>query len=499
MRQITGGAGMNERADIQRGDGAPAKLTGGRDVSRLGPVLVFRGFDGDRARIGVLLVRPSAGPAPVVATDDGPVEPGVIASSRGRTIYSVALSLPLTPDTGFSVDGRRHPVRTDYEGDLRILFTSCNGMEDGDLDRADRNAVWDMALQDHRDHPFRLHLMGGDQIYADEVTKHHPDAEAWPDSVPDHLTNADVPRLRADLFDLFADRYIAVYAQGPFATLAAQIPTLSMWDDHDICDGWGSLSPELLDSPVGQALFGAARDAFLVFQCAVAADGAPPLATDPTGDNLSFHALLPGLAILAPDLRSERRPGRVMADTGWRAYEAMLNAADRPRAFLMSSVPAIGPRLSIVERAMNMLPGEQGYEDDLRDQWQSFKHRGEWRRFLQGMIDWQDRTGGRITALSGEIHLAAHGVMGKGDVAIRQLVSSGIAHPPPPRAWALTLALLSRLGDSPVPGHPIRLRSVPGHGRYVADRNYLTLERRDGAWQAQWVFERTGPTRPIAI
>ena len=480
-------------------DEAPTRLTGGRDVSRLGPVLTFRGIEGDRVRLGVLLVRPEAEPAPIVATEDGPVGTTVIARTRGRVAYSADLHLPMKDQAHYSVDGRDFVVPTDYDGDLRILFTSCNGMEDGDLDREDRNAVWDTAAKDHRDRPFRLHLMGGDQIYADEVTKHASLTAGWPDDVPDDVTEEQARDLEAELFDLYADRYIAVFTQDSYHSLVGVIPTVTMWDDHDICDGWGSLDKAILDSPVGRALFRAARSAFLVFQQAVAPEAVPPTGLDPTGTSLSLRVHLPGVSILAPDLRSERRPGYVMGDAGWRAYDAMLDEAPGGRAFLMSSVPALGPRLSIVESAMNWAPGVQGYEDDLRDQWQSYAHRGEWRRFLQAMIDWQDRTGGRLTALSGEIHLAAHAVMKTKGADIRQLVSSGIAHPPPPRAWAMTLAALSRLGEAPLKGHPIRLRAVPGHGRYVADRNYLTLDRRDDRWHATWVFERTGPTRPVEI
>ncbi|MCF6916433.1 hypothetical protein L4M18_29165, partial [Klebsiella pneumoniae] len=52
------------------------------------------------------------------------------------------------------------------------------------------------------------------------------------------------------------------------------------------------------------------------------------------------------------------------------------------RTMLLSSVPLLGPRLSLLETIMVAIPGMMKYEDDLRDQWQSRAHRTEWRRIL---------------------------------------------------------------------------------------------------------------------
>ena len=105
-----------------------------------------------------------------------------------------------------------------------------------------------------------------------------------------------------------------------------------------------------------------------------------------------------------------------------------------------------------------------------------------------------------MTVLSGEIHLATRGEMPGHGRTVHQLVASGIAHPPPPRGFALALSLLARLGEDPLPGHPVSLHPLPGRRRvYTDDRNYLVLERRDGQWQATWHTERRGETPPLAI
>ncbi len=47
--------------------------------------------------------------------------------------------------------------------------------------------------------------------------------------------------------------YLTLYARPEIAHLAARVPSVMMWDDHDIFDGWGSLPERLLDGQVGRA------------------------------------------------------------------------------------------------------------------------------------------------------------------------------------------------------------------------------------------------------
>ena len=150
---------------------------------------------------------------------------------------------------------------------------------------------------------------------------------------------------------------------------------------------------------------------------------------------------------------------------------------------------------------MVAIPRMQKYEDDLRDQWQSRAHRDEWRRMLRLVRDLARREGHDITAVSGEIHLATRATMDLGGgLTLHQLVASGIAHRAPPKGWARVLGALAWLGEDPLPDHPIRVERLPGQtGRYVAERNYLLLERLSGDWSARWTLETSGTTAPLAL
>lgn len=463
-----------------------------------GPILHFRGCDASGVRLAAVTVRPEgAAPPGPLETGSGAVAPVLLAGVAGLSVWRHDFALR-ADETGYRLDGRDHPVATRLDGDIRIAFVSCNGEENGDLDRdsAERNLMWARLRDDHARAPFALLLQGGDQIYADEATQGHPLSEGWPKNVPDHPSGADLDDLTRHLQRRFAERYLMVLAAEGCADLFASVPSLSVWDDHDICDGWGSLPESCTRSAVGQALFAVARQMYLLFQHGATDADLPALFLDPAGGNLGWRRDLPGVTLWAPDLRSERRRDRVMGPAGWTAVESLQPTGDH--VFMVSSVPLLGPRLSLMETLMMAIPRMQHYEDDLRDQWQSHAHRDEWRRMLEQVL--RMRQAAPVTILSGEIHLATRAEMGPDATLIHQLVASGISHRAPPKGYARALGLFAGLGDAPLPGHPIRIRPLPGQRhRYVAERNFLTLDRRDGQWQAVWHLEHSGSTPPLAL
>lgn len=222
-----------------------------------------------------------------------------------------------------------------------------------------------------------------------------------------------------------------------------------------------------------------------------------PAAGSDERQTLTHATRFPGFSVLAPDLRSERRPTRVMGPAGWDAFERALAKSGRgDHILVMSSVPLLGPRLSWVERLLDVFPGAQEYEDDLRDQWQSRSHRAEWRRMLETLERQSAEGQNPITILSGEIHLATRGEMQfRNGTIMHQLVASGIAHPPPSAAYALGLGLLASLGENPVPDRQVGLKPLPGRRRiYAGERNYLVLGRHGQEWSAAWQLEESGRT-----
>ncbi len=466
-----------------------------------GPVLHARGVRDGVCSLSAVCAVDIGARVPELRPMGGDAVPAVrIATLGGRALYRHDFALPSEAGAHYGFDGESRDIVTRLDGDLRVAFTSCNGVERGDAAREpiERDLMWQRLADEHARAPFALLLHGGDQLYADEVVQAHPRLVAWADSELDQRHDfAFDEDMRRAAEAWLVDRYTTLYRAPAVAPLLARVPSLMMWDDHDIYDGWGSQPPAIIDSPVGRGLFDVARRCFLAFQRGLSPD--EPCWRD--ASTLSWAASFPDFEVVAPDLRSERRPDRVLGPDGWRWLEARLAMpAPGGRRLMVSSVPLLGPRLSLLERAIPFVPRLARYEDDLRDQWQSRAHRDEWIRVLRA-IDASAVDGTETTVLSGEIHLATRAEMPlSGGRTLHQLVASGIAHPEPPAAFAHGLGLLARLGEDPLPGQPVRMRPVPGQrGTYLAERNYLVLERTAGAWHASWECERSGRSPALAV
>lgn len=468
-----------------------------------GPILFLDDIGASGAQLSALFIAAGRARPEPVRTVDGVHAAERLADYDHATVWRARFHLPADRPSSYQWSGESYDVAGDLRGDMRIAYVSCNGEEIGDLERegSERNAMWARLREDHRSAPFSLLLHGGDQVYADQVTEGHPLSENWPEHIPKDPSRADLADLRHHLRERFLERYTGLYRAPEFAWIAARVPSLMQWDDHDICDGWGSLPRSKTYSPVGQTLFEVARESFLTFQHASADGDLPRRFHDPSGLHLGWSVRTAGLRILAPDMRSERTRRAIMGEGGWAMMRAEAAAPVQGHTFLMSSVPLLGPRLSLLEALMVAVPKMQKYEDDLRDQWQSRAHRAEWCDMLRLVRDIALADGHDVTVLSGEIHLATRATMKlRTDHWLHQLVASGIAHRAPPKAWARFLGALAQLGESPLRGNPIRIRRIPGQAsRYIAERNYLLLERHSDSWRARWVLEQSGTTPPLTL
>jgi len=201
-----------------------------------------------------------------------------------------------------------------------------------------------------------------------------------------------------------------------------------------------------------------------------------------------FNALLRlgELGLLVLDLRSERTQGQILAPGSWNTIFAALDATSGLRHLLvMSSIPVVHPDLTFVQQALDVLPGQQELEDDLHDQWNSYSHRTEQIRLLHRLLDFAEANGTRVTILSGDVHVAALGVVEStrrpsrwmNANVINQLTSSPIVHPPPAR---IVRWLLERLGAEVRQidrGITLQMLQFPGTDyRFIARRNWLSLD-----------------------
>eukprot|EP00887_Chlorella_sp_A99_P004994 scaffold4.g4994.t1 len=70
----------------------------------------------------------------------------------------------------------------------------------------------------------------------------------------------------AQATNFYLTNYIDSFSATDVDVMFASVPTVMMWDDHDIWDGWGSYDREMHESPVFQGLFAVAKRFYLLFQ-----------------------------------------------------------------------------------------------------------------------------------------------------------------------------------------------------------------------------------------
>ena len=465
----------------------------------MGPVLYFRNLTGKQYILAAVVVTPVGSPPPPLRVGrEDPVLPVMLYRRRAKSMWRYTFAVDLErsgPDLSYTIGQQTWPLHAPSLPRLRLAFTSCNGEADDKLEDDDtqRNERWRHLAAEHAANPFHLLIQGGDQLYADAVWREVPELAAWRHLAPEAQQRAIwTPEMADAAADFYFDRYCRLWSQPDLAPLLASIPSLMMWDDHDIFDGWGSHAPALQRCPVFQGLWAVAREFFALFQLGTVSNALPDMFGDPDGRHFGYAVTVGEVGIILADLRSERAHDRVMGGLGWAWLQKTLaHMASCRQVLFVSTVPLVYLDWSALERFLTRVQWFRHYHDDIRDQWRSRGHLDEWRRLATALLDFVDHTRARVTVLSGEIHLGALGILERGDAQIHQLISSGVAHHPLPPAVASLFGLWSRLpGDAPA-ATTVRLRPLPNlNRRFLAARNWLALEYGpDAALEAIWHAE----------
>lgn len=377
-----------------------------KSLFTVGPVLSFRGISAQKWKVTALIGIATGAAIPKLQVEGQLCpEPVELMKRPKETILRYDLSCTLQKGERvvefglvgedfrwtFSVPGK------DYAP--RMAYVSCNGFSDPAAMRKlakPENAVWADLVGNHdRDlrakdfeldkeqlwHEARIHdkhlkrfqllLMGGDQIYFDSIWEDIKPLKQWVglarrEQLDRKVGTALEQEIESYYFELYAKRWLPEtrrdWGKGPSnldpADAMARIPTVMMWDDHDIFDGWGSYSPEMQHCPVFQTLMRCARQAFWVFQLQHARQDLPPLQVqqkrtnvskqDPQFEPIKWSAVLAGdslalplldnqpgfsfahhigpLSLFVGDLRTERSRTQVLGENSWTAMQTWLDS-----------------------------------------------------------------------------------------------------------------------------------------------------------------------------
>jgi len=387
----------------------------------------------------------------------------------------------------------------------RLVYASCNGFSTGKLAKTTRNPylVWATMRGQHAQAPFSLLIMGGDQLYADELWKGSrvDSIVNWSHLARDKQLAAQFSKKMERQLDAFYQSlYLRHWRHDDMAYMLASVPSLMMWDDHDIFDGWGSYPDDLQGCRVYQGIFVQARRYFELMQMRTSPNPALPgnQALIRRGGHFSFGLTFRNYVILGLDHRSERRRNVVMSSAHWDHVKSWLASYQgNPETLLvLSAIPVVYRSFSLVERFMDATTWEEELEDDIHDHWTAKPHQGERVKLIHNLLFFSARIGVRhIIILSGDVHVGGLGVIKEHSSGreIVQVISSGIVHPPPTfLQWfglqAVTTDRREVIGNGDLTAEMI---SPFGADKYIRSRNYVTLETMsdDKVW-VNWICEK---------
>lgn len=480
----------------------------------MGPVLSFRGYDktANRWKLSALVVTDGNPPDDLFFTGDAHLPP---ASSRElwtlgkRAAYCFEFDAPLadTPTTlTYSPEQGRYfdihlPARDQAPN---MAYASCNGFSSQKVMKGVevKNRMWLEMAERHGSTPYHLMLLGGDQVYADSIWEVVTSIKKW-NALENARANkaAFTRQMREQVEKFYFDLYTERWAQPEVARMMASVPSVAMWDDHDIFDGWGSYPPERQNCPVFQGIGKIARHAFAVFQQHLLPGAEKPATYIAPDQGFTMGHVIGRTAILSLDMRSERTQKQVLSRAHWNAvYDWVSGLEGIDHLFVMSSIPVVYPDFNVLESLLGFIPGQQELEDDLQDHWSSRSHKGERARMVHRLFDVQ-KSGMRVTILSGDVHVAAFGMLENNRAeydgqprVINQLISSAIVHPAPGKMVLFALTHLLDQEKEIDPGILSRMGTFPGTDtKFIGARNFLSLEPdasggKNRYW-ANWIVE----------
>lgn len=482
-----------------------------------GPILQFRGFTNRSWQISALFA--------ILKTEDLPplAVSGALQHLQTKHLASIPFNNPryelhridfsLSDQERlgqFSLDNKLYTFHTPgISLNPRIAYVSCNGFSDPKLIKSvkAKNERWIDLHAKHQLNPYHILIMGGDQIYTDEMWKRISALDKWTNlPFEKRIHSAFTQEMQKRLDELFCQIYIERWNQSEVLQTLSSIPTIMMWDDHDIMDGWGSYPKELHNSPVYQGIFSLAKRYFQVFQMQLAdAEQHARFIPAQTAFNMGFGIGDIGLLVL--DLRTERKPepSQIISPPSWEAiYQWLDRQTTFKHLYLISSIPVSYVDLGLLERTLGILPGQQELEDDLRDHWRSEPHLEERKRLLHRLLNYAQDKKVRITIISGDVHVGALSIIESSRESntensniITQLIASGVVHPAPPAIARYVLETLADKVETIDRGITGSLQRMGPRGNYlIGSRNWLSLEPDDThrIW-AKWYVE--GESSPL--
>lgn len=289
-------------------------------------------------------------------------------------------------------------------------------------------------------------LCGGDQIYADELLKEQFIAD---------ILNKDFTKIEVNnnviekIDEFFFNLYISYMTLDGYSDLIASVPRICILDDHEIFDGYGSYSDELLSSDIIKNIYEIGYKYYLLFQHNIIdTTNENKLKYDYFG-NKGYNKiyLIDNTAIIAFDHRAERTKMSVYDDKTLimitDKIERIKNKFDH--YIFMVGVPFIYPHSNeidklILESVKNTITNDflkkiggtnqfnqfELTDDIVYDSWSYEGHMSQKEILINMMLSVSNNINTNIMILTGDSHQGGIAKYESNNKKIRQIMSSGM-------------------------------------------------------------------------
>lgn len=393
--------------------------------------------------------------------------------------YRYEFSLPLTAFEQVVKYSVNQNHRTHYrffipplQTNLNIISYSCNGFS-LDVDTSSfKGSLWFDILNKHSMIHYNVMLGGGDQIYSDSIKLYSDKVDKWL-TTKNKLAKMSMTvdsDTKLDINNFYLKNYLQWFGYGfwsgktpnsktlqrYFPIVSSTIPSINIWDDHDIIDGFGSYHESLMKTNFIEEIGKSAHFYYMLFQHHTSPRENKPYLNSPhwiLGANPGryigekshsiYTQLGPSIALFGLDCRTERTLKNIISPETYNILFQRLeheltrtnlkhHSKDKiDHLLVMLGVPISYPRLVWLEwifssslltplkylskkkilfrGLVNEFNGDVELLDDLNDHWCARYHKRERNFLVTKLQDISVKYGCRITILSGDVHLAALG------------------------------------------------------------------------------------------
>lgn len=286
--------------------------------------------------------------------------------------------------------------------------------------------IYPAMVRDLRRADARFVILGGDQVYSDELA---------PISIRENLSgDEDHPPPFDEALAAYRRVSRGFLGQVGLRRVREAFPTYVIWDDHDIFNNWGS---RLEKTPLDQRLFEAASRAYGEYQHQRNPGGTigpPPYHYTFAYGDIGFMVL---------DVRGARdyEQGRLLGEEQMTAIQAYLTgeaAREIQTLFIVASIP-IAHVSRWMAKLFDRLPGSGA--NAVRDRWCSAAFVSARDQLLAALFRWQTAEPARqVILLGGDVHAASAFTIRqrRGRGVIQQFTSSAFSTPHSKRDALLT-------------------------------------------------------------